>query len=330
MNNMLNAKKNEVMLYLEQFVEGITEKYLKSVDTNWQPADLLPDTASVDTFAQKLKELQQSAKELSYDFWLVLIGDTITEEALPTYESWLAAMDGVDISSPGGWGEWSRKWTAEENRHGDVLNRYLYLSGRVDMRAVEISTQYLIGDGFDIQTGNDPYRAFVYTSFQELATNVSHRRVASLAKQNDNHTLAKICGVIASDEARHAKAYQRFVEKIFEIDPDEMMVAFADMMKKKIVMPAHNLREMGGKVGEAYESFSDAAQRLGVYTSTDYIDILESLNEHWKIATMPDLNEAGEQARDYLMNLPDRFKRVLSRFKQPELDYQFSWVLPRT
>ena len=330
MINQLSAKKNEVLLYLEDFVEGISEKYLKPIETNWQPADLLPDTACLDTFAEKLKDLQQSAKELSYDFWVVLIGDTVTEEALPTYESWLAGLNGINIGAPGGWGEWSRKWTAEENRHGDVLNRYLYLSGRVDMRAVETSVQYLIGDGFDIQTDDDPYRTFVYTSFQELATNVSHRRVASLAKKNDNHTLAKICGLIASDEARHAKAYKSFVDKIFEVDANEMMLAFADMMKKRIVMPAHNLREIGSKAGEAFDSFSDAAQRLGVYTSSDYIEIFESLIKDWNIANITELDDMGEQARDYIMNLPERFRRVLSRFKQPELDYEFDWVLPRT
>ena len=29
------------------------------------------------------------------------------------------------------------QWIAEENRHGDVLGRYLYLSGRVDMKQGE-------------------------------------------------------------------------------------------------------------------------------------------------------------------------------------------------
>jgi len=27
------------------------------------------------------------------------------------------------------WSKWTRQWTAEENRHGIVLNKYLYLSG---------------------------------------------------------------------------------------------------------------------------------------------------------------------------------------------------------
>ena len=82
----------------------------------------------------------------------------------------------------------------------------------------------------------------MYTSFQELATNVSHRRVATLSKKAGNDRLAKICGVIAADEARHANAYLDFVKRIFEIDASEIMLALEDMMRKRIVMPAHLLR----------------------------------------------------------------------------------------
>jgi hypothetical protein len=52
--------------------------------------------------------------------------------------------------------------------------------------------------------------------FQETATNISHRRVGTLAKQSGNGKLAKMCGVIAADEARHAKAYKHFVAKILK------------------------------------------------------------------------------------------------------------------
>jgi hypothetical protein len=51
--------------------------------------------------------------------------------------------------------------------------------------------------------------------------------------------LAKLCGSIASDEGRHEIAYQRIVEKLYELDPDGAVLAFADMMRKQIVMPAH-------------------------------------------------------------------------------------------
>ena len=30
---------------------------------------------------------------------------------------------------------WNRQWTAEENRHGDLMNKYCYLTGRVNMKA---------------------------------------------------------------------------------------------------------------------------------------------------------------------------------------------------
>jgi acyl-[acyl-carrier-protein] desaturase len=102
---------------------------------------------------------------------------------------------GVDgsIRKKEGWANWVRAWTAEENRHGDLLNKYLYLCGRVNMREVEITTQYLINDGFDLGTSMDPYRNFLY-KFQETATNISHRRVGTLAKQSGNGKLAKMCG----------------------------------------------------------------------------------------------------------------------------------------
>jgi hypothetical protein len=45
------------------------------------------------------------------------------------------------------WAVWTRTWTAEENRHGDILGKYMYLSGRVGMRMVEKTVQYLIGSG---------------------------------------------------------------------------------------------------------------------------------------------------------------------------------------
>ena len=326
MQNELSALRKEVMQFVGQKLDALVEEYLKPIDQNWQPSDFLPDS-SKDAFFSDVKLLQESARDLPYDYVAVLIGDTITEEALPTYESWLMDVVGVDqVGEPQGWAKWVRAWTAEENRHGDLLNKYLYLSGRVNMRAMEVSTQYLIADGFDIGTGRDPYKNFVYTSFQELATNVSHRRTATLAKQFGNPHLSKICGVIASDEMRHAKAYKTFVSRIFEVDPSEMMLAFEDMMKKKIVMPAHFLRETGVKMGQTFSHFSDAAQRLGVYTTNDYIDIFDSLINEWQIEHVRDLNEQAEKARDYLMALPARLRRVAERTKVPELEYEFSWI----
>ena len=315
----------EVMKTIERSIDDLMNKYLRPIEENWQPADLLPNPQDP-TFLEEIRELQELAKELRYDFWAVLIGDTITEEALPTYEAWLMDIEGINQSKKTGWSKWVRAWTAEENRHGDLLNRYLYLSGRVNMREMEISTQYLINDGFDLGTGRDPYKSFVYTSFQELATNLSHRRVASMAKKAGNQRLAKICGVIASDEARHANAYSHFIQRIFEIDPSGIMLAFEHMMKNKIVMPAHLLRESGGMIGQVFTHFSDAAQRMMVYTTQDYINILNDLLKEWKIESITGINDSAERARDYLMALPGRLQRISDRLKVPEKEFQFKWI----
>ncbi|MHA6697876.1 acyl-ACP desaturase [Chryseobacterium sp. A301] len=315
----------EVMRSLSPEVNSFIDTYLTPVEKIWQPTDFLPDPTS-DSFQDEVQELQHFAQDMEYDLFVTLIGDCITEEALPSYESWIMGIDGVEQEKSGGWSQWVRSWTAEENRHGDLLNKYLYLCGRVNMREVEITTQYLIQDGFDLGTSADPYRNFVYTSFQELATNYSHRRVGTFAKQSGNKKLAKMCAVIAADEARHAKAYKHFVTRIFEMDPSEMMLAFEDMMRKKIVMPAHMMRESGQKAGELWSHFSDAAQRCMVYTAQDYIDILKQLLDDWKIEHFDNLNESAQKAQEYLMKLPSRLQRVTDRISTPDQEYKFKWV----
>ena len=317
----------EVMQFLENKVDGFVDQYLIPVEKIWQPSDFLPNSES-DTFFEEVRELREIAKDLPYDFWVAMVGETITEEALPTYESWLMEVEGVDNVERNGWSKWVRQWTGEENRHGDLLNKYLYLSGRVNMREVEITTQHLINDGFDIGTGRDPYKNFVYTSFQELATYVSHNRVSQLAKNYGDNKLSKMCKMIAGDEMRHHLAYSEFVNQIFKVDPSEMMLAFNYMMKQKIVMPAHFLRESGQKISTAFEQFSDSAQRIGVYTASDYVDIMQKLVEKWEIDKIVGLTDEAEKARDYLMKLPARMAKISERLIIPEDSYIFKWVEP--
>lgn len=318
----------EVMKFLEKDVDALIEKYLIPIESIWQPTDFLPNSEN-EKFFDEVREIRELSKELPYDFWVVLVGDMITEEALPTYESWLMEVEGVNQTDrENGWAKWVRHWTAEENRHGDVLNKYLYLSGRVNMREIEKTTQYLIADGFDIGTDRDPYKNFVYTSFQELATYISHNRVAKIAKKHGNKNLARMCQIISGDEMRHHHAYSDFVDRIFKVDPSQMMMAFYQMMKLKITMPAHFLRESGEKISTAFEEFSNTAQRIGVYTSNDYVEILEKLIKRWEIDKITSLTDEAEKARDYLMKLPARMYRLSERMKIPENSFQFKWVEP--
>ena len=318
------------MQTLEKSIDTFVDKFLISPNKIWQPTEFLPNSQS-DNFIEEVKEIREISKDLEDDYWTVLIGDTITEEALPTYESWLMDVEGVSQSTKegdNGWAKWVRAWTGEENRHGDVLNKYLYLSGRVNMKEVEITTQHLIADGFDIGTGRDPYKNFVYTSFQELATYISHNNVAKIARKKGHKLLAKMSKIIAGDEMRHHLAYTEFVRQIFKYDPSEMMLAFQYMMKHKIIMPAMNLRHSNCEKGSLFDQFSIVAQRTGVYTGFDYVDIIKKLNTIWEIDKITNLTAEAEKARDFLMKLPERMYRITERMVIPNTEYQFKWINP--
>jgi acyl-[acyl-carrier-protein] desaturase len=54
-----------------------------------------------------------------------------------------------------------------------------------------------------MQLENNPYLCFIYTSFQERATKISHGNTARLAHFHGDASLTKVCGLIAADEGRH-------------------------------------------------------------------------------------------------------------------------------
>ncbi|MDB0026544.1 acyl-ACP desaturase, partial [Polaribacter sp.] len=166
------------------------------------------------------------------------------------------------------------------------------------------------------------------TSFQELATYISHNNVAKIARKKGHKALAKMSKIIAGDEMRHHVAYTEFVRQIFAIDPSEMMLAFQHMIKHKIVMPALHLRESFSEKGSLFADFSTVAQRAGVYTGFDYIDILRKLNAAWEIEKITGLTAEAEKARDYLLKLPDRMYRITERIVIPKTKFQFKWLNP--
>jgi acyl-[acyl-carrier-protein] desaturase len=242
----------------------------------------------------------------------------ITEEALPSYQTFFNLLNGINedrtVASPNPWVRWSRLWTAEENRHGDLLNKYLYLSGRVDMREVEITIQRLIHNGIDLQTAADPYNGLIYTSFQERATKISHVNTGKIAFKSGDKLLARICNTIAGEEALHEKAYKFFMSKVFETDPNGGLAAFVQMMKKKIVMPA-SLMDFGNEKKQ-YVNYASITQKIGVYTSHDYAKIIDHLVKFWGIDKLKGLSEEGNKAQDFLSSLSERYFKLADRLQE--------------
>lgn len=334
----LTSERLALVQSLGDFMHNEVNPILKEVPKCWQPADFLPVSSDPD-FMDQVRALRERSKNLPDDYMVVFVGDMITEEALPTYMTMLNTLDGVRDetgASKTPFATWTRAWTAEENRHGDIMNKYVYLTGKVNMKSIERTIQNLISSGMDPKTENNPYLGFIYTSFQERATKVSHGNTARHALEYGDEVLAKICGSIAADEGRHEIAYQKIVSKLFELDPNGTMLAFADMMRKQIVMPAHLMDdgEHESKTGRSlFADFSAVAERTGTYTAGDYADIMEFLIQKWEVSNQQGLSGDAAEAQEYLIKLPARIRklaeRASARKKAKPVTSQFSWIYDR-
>lgn len=326
----LIAQRDEVVRSLDSKVEKLSNKILRDVDhsKNWQPSDFLPDFSG--DWNSDVKKIQKQSRALSDELLIVLVGDMITEEGLPTYQTLLNRV--ASTRDPTGnhesaWGKWTRWWTAEENKHGDLLHTYLMFVEKLNMHSVEKDIQHLLGSGFDPGAGDDPYKLMIYTSFQEKATHISHLGTARIAKEQGDEWLHIICFTIAEDELRHFSFYRGVMKEIFEADPNGAMTAYAHMMKKTISMPAKELDS--SRNPRLFSDFAEVAQAAGIYTTEDYVEIMEQLNAFWKISNREVTTEEAIQAQKYVLNLPERYIRLAARRKNTEFKFdasKFDWI----
>jgi acyl-[acyl-carrier-protein] desaturase len=316
---------------LEDKVKILSNKILRDIDhpKNWQPSDYLPNFST--NWVENINQIQEQSRSLPNELLVVLVGNMITEEALPTYQSLInkvTATKDLTGSHESAWGKWTRWWTAEENRHGDLMHNYLNLIPKLNMNAVEKDIQYLISRGFNPGIGEDPYKLMVYTSFQEKATHVSHLGTAKIAKSQGDERLYDICTAIAADEARHFSFYKGVMKEIFEKDANGAMTSYAQMMKNTIPMPAKNMSSSSNS--ELFRDFSEVAQAIDIYNAKDYADIMNQLNNDWEISKRSVNSEEAIKAQEYLMDLPGRYLRLAERRGKGKFYFdssKFDWLI---
>ena len=321
--------QREVLSGLDETVKQ-TLSLLVPVEKSWQPTDFLPDLTLPD-WAERLAAFRAPAAGLSDGVLVVLVGGMVTEEALPSYSVQLNLIaEDTTGTSERGWAQWLRGWTSEENRHGDLLNAYLRLTGRVDMHAVEVTVQHLLSRGFDPRVDGDLYGGLAYTSFQERATRVSHNNVGRLAAAEGNEDLAGICRRIAGDEARHESFYTRMMNAVLDADPSGGVISVGTVLRKAIAMPGRLMYD--GKDPDLFDHFSVVAQRTGVYTVIDYAGIVRHLVEAWGIAGRSVSGKAA-RAQDFLCKHAEKVESmaeaVEARIAKESL-VPFSWIHDRT
>ena len=97
----------DVIRAIEPAVEDNLD-LLVPVDRAWQPTDYLPDLEA-ENWREQVEGFRKTAMAISDELLVVLVGDMVTEEALPSYA---VSLNGLvrdhEGTSPAPWARWLR------------------------------------------------------------------------------------------------------------------------------------------------------------------------------------------------------------------------------
>lgn len=286
--------KVEVLKDLELKVRELMQSH-ESKRELWMPTDLIgPEPEACPE--THLKNLRERAHGIPDSARAAVALNTLTEEGLPHFHRLLA----VYLDDDSYWRTWNNLWTAEEDRHGQVLHDYARDAGLFDQRKFEEMQFEYMRAGFHPAWDKDPYRVFVYTSLQERATQISHAGTGRVVEEYEPG-LGAVLSNVAQDEARHYTFYRQIFAAILERDPDQALHS-ASLLMPGIEMPGHAM--------PGFRDLADVVRRAGIYGPRDYLRIVEEQIRYWRIDAVDGLSELGRLAQERIMEIPARLRRI--------------------
>src|SRR3954471_14607797 len=195
---------------LTPVVERLYERHLESA-REWFPHELVPwdrvkDGDPRDPWSEDLAPMPAGIRS-------ALLVNLLTEDNLPHYFETINGMFGPK----GAWGEWSRRWTAEEGRHSIVIRDYLTVTKSVDPIELERGRMRQVSLGV-VPRPLMPAHGLTYVAIQELATRVSHGNTGRFMADPIG---TKVMARVAGDEQLHHVFYRDMVTAMLEIDPSQ-------------------------------------------------------------------------------------------------------------
>jgi acyl-[acyl-carrier-protein] desaturase len=301
--------KIEVLQDLEDKVRELMEIHERKREL-WFPSDLVGPASDEcpDTFLAKLRE---QASGIPDHARAALALNLLTEEGLPHFHRLLAVYLGDDSF----WRSWNNLWTAEEDRHGQVLHDYARDTRLLHQRKLEEMQFEYLRAGFHPQWDRDPYRVFAYTTVQERATQFSHSETGKIVAEYEPR-LASILSQVAKEEARHYTFYRTVFEEILKRDPDQALHSAS------FILPAI---DMPGVTMPGFKELADVIRRAGIYGPRDYLRIVQEQIRYWKIESLEGLNELGRKAQEKIMGIPARLKRIAEHMETRSKSKTFSF-----
>jgi len=226
----------------------------------------------------------------------------LTEDNLPYYHLALWNSFGRD----GAWGEWARRWTAEEGRHAIVLRDFLTVTRGIDPVALERGRMDQVSRGYYPPASFGPLDGIVYTTLQELATRISHRNTGI---HTGDPLIEKLTARIASDENLHYVFYRALGDAAFEVAPSDMMMAVHRQVTG-FSMPGLEIPEFRQKAVRI--------AKAGIYDLRIHHDqvVLPVLFKHWKIDRVEGLTDEAKAARAGVMAYLQMLDATASRYEE--------------
>src|ERR671910_18557 len=286
--------KIEVLQDLEDIVRELMEIHERKREL-WFPSDLVGPTAD-ECPETHITKLRQQAAGIPDHARAALALNLLTEEGLPHFHRLLAVYLGDDSF----WRSWNNLWTAEEDRHGQVLHDYARETHLLHQRRLEEMQFEYLRAGFHPQWDRDPYRVFAYTTVQERATQFSHAETGKVIGEYEPR-LAEVLSQVAKDEARHYAFYRTVFEEILKRDPDQALHSAS------FILPAI---DMPGITIPGFKDLAEVIRRSGIYGPRDYLRIVQEQIRYWKIESVEGLGELGRKAQEKIMGIPARLKRI--------------------
>src|SRR2546421_6152506 len=190
----------------------------------------------------------------------------------------------------GVWGEWIRRWTAEEQRHSIVIRDYLTVTRALD--PVELERGRMAqASGAVVPEPSTPADGLVYVALQELATRVSHRNTGKLL---DDPCGYEIMSRVAADENLHYLFYKDVVAAALDVDPSGTVCAI-DRQVRTFEMPGTGISD--------FQHHAKAIARAGIYDFSLHHDqvLVPVVLRQWGLDSVEGLDDEAEQARERAM-----------------------------
>lgn len=292
---MVNVADQPVVEALEATAERLLERHLATTK-EWFPHALVPWTQAQDyepdyEWAPEDATIPASVRS-------ALFVNVLTEDNLPYYFRDIERMFGRD----GAWGEWVRRWTAEEGRHGMVINGYLQATRAID--PIELERARMV----QVQTGAVPEpptaaEGLAYVALQELATRISHFNTGTALEDPVGRQVMRR---VASDENLHFLFYRDALTAVLEMDPSMAVIAI-EKQTTDFAMPGVGI--------PAFASHAKAIADAGIYDLAIHHDqILQPvIIRDWAVESVEGLSPEAEQARERLLKYIARVGRVGAR-----------------